>query len=64
MKTFVGMAAGPLRLAGFASVNTWFLPEAIRRFRTAHPDVTVTLQQVGPLRCSTRSDAATSMSPC
>ncbi len=49
MKTFVGMAAGPLRLAGFASVNTWFLPEAIRRFRTAHPDVTVTLQQVGPL---------------
>ena len=49
MKTFVGMAAGPLRLAGFASVNTWFLPEAIRRFRTAHPDVTVMLQQIGPL---------------
>ena len=49
MKSFVGMAAGPLRLAGFPSVNTWFLPEAIRRFRTAHPDVTVTLQQIGAL---------------
>ena len=49
MQTFGGMAAVPLRIAGFASVNTWFLPEAIRRFRTAHPEVTVTLEHVGSL---------------
>jgi DNA-binding transcriptional LysR family regulator len=49
MQALAGLGTGPLRLAGFASVNTWFLPEAIRRFRAAHPDVTVTLERVDPL---------------
>jgi DNA-binding transcriptional LysR family regulator len=49
MQHFAGIGAVPLRLSGFPSVNTWFLPEAIARFGASHPDVTVTLQHVDAL---------------
>lgn len=48
MRAITGLEGGHLRLAGFASVNTRFLPEAIRRFSADHPGVTVTLQHVDP----------------
>ena len=48
MRTFAGVDGGQLRLAAFPSANTEFVPDAIRRFGAAHPDVTVTLRQVDP----------------
>lgn len=39
---------GELRLSAFPSANTSFVPEAIRRFRAAHPGVTIGLHQVDP----------------
>lgn len=49
MRSFTDLASGRLRVAGFASVNTSFLPEAIRRFSADYPGVTVTLDHVDPL---------------
>jgi DNA-binding transcriptional LysR family regulator len=49
MRTFTDLESGRLRVAGFASVNTSFLPEAIRRFNAEHPAVTITLDHVDPL---------------
>jgi DNA-binding transcriptional LysR family regulator len=37
------MEAGHLRLSAFPSANTFLVPEAIRRFRDAHPGVTLSL---------------------
>jgi DNA-binding transcriptional LysR family regulator len=48
MGALTGLDAGHLRLAAFPSVNTAFVPDAIRRFSAAHPGVTVTLSQVDP----------------
>lgn len=48
MRTFAGLDAGHLRLAAFASANTYLVPEAIRRFHAEHPAVTITLQHVDP----------------
>jgi len=48
MRTFAGVEGGQLRLAAFPSANTEFVPDAIRHFGAAHPDVTVTLRQVDP----------------
>ncbi|HEY8527310.1 MAG TPA: LysR family transcriptional regulator [Acidimicrobiales bacterium] len=48
MTSFAGLDAGQLRLAAFASANTSFVPDAIRRFHAAHPGVTVTLLHVDP----------------
>jgi DNA-binding transcriptional LysR family regulator len=48
IKAFSGLEAGHLRLAAFSSVNTAFVPDAIRRFGVDHPGVTVTLAQVDP----------------
>jgi DNA-binding transcriptional LysR family regulator len=49
MRTFTDLESGRLRVAGFASVNTSFLPEAIRRFNAEHPAVSITLDHVDPL---------------
>jgi DNA-binding transcriptional LysR family regulator len=49
MRTFAGLEGAQLRIAGFSSVNTHFVPDAIRRFAAAHPSVTVSLVQVDPL---------------
>ena len=48
MAALTGIEGGHVRLAGFASVNTRLLPEAIRRFSAEHPGVDVTLQHVDP----------------
>lgn len=48
MRTFAGLDAGHLRLSAFASANTFLVPEAIRRFHTEHPGVTITLLHVDP----------------
>jgi DNA-binding transcriptional LysR family regulator len=45
MAAFTGLAAGELRMAAFASANTALVPEAIRRFGRAHPDVALSLVQ-------------------
>jgi DNA-binding transcriptional LysR family regulator len=49
MRTFTDVESGRLRVGGFASVNTSFLPEAIRRFNAEHPSVSITLDHVDPL---------------
>jgi DNA-binding transcriptional LysR family regulator len=49
MRTFTDLESGRLRVAGFASVNTSFLPEAIRRFHAEHPAVSISLGHVDPL---------------
>lgn len=49
MRALTDVDGGQLRLAGFPSVNTRFLPEAIRRFGEEHPAVEVTLLHVPPL---------------
>jgi DNA-binding transcriptional LysR family regulator len=49
MRTFAGLDGGHLRICAFASANTRFVPDAIRRFDAEHPGVTVTLQHVDPL---------------
>ena len=49
MRTLAGVDAGHLRLTAFASVNTFFVPDAIRRFHAEHPGVTITLQHVDPI---------------
>ncbi len=48
MKGIANIDAGHLRLAAFASANTSFVPELIRRFSAAHPGLTTELVQVGP----------------
>ena len=48
MRSFGDLDGAPLRLAGFASVNTHFVPLAIQRFTEAHPEVQVTLHHVDP----------------
>jgi DNA-binding transcriptional LysR family regulator len=48
MRAFGGTDAGHLGLCAFASANTWFVPDAIRRFGADHPGVTVTLLHVDP----------------
>ncbi|MEV4279865.1 LysR family transcriptional regulator [Actinoplanes xinjiangensis] len=52
LATFSDLTSGQLRLAAFPSANTGLMPEAIRRFRAAHPGIELTLQgrdPVGPL---------------
>jgi len=49
MRTFAGLDAGHLRLCAFASANTLFVPDAIRRFDADHPGVTISLLHVDPL---------------
>lgn len=49
MRSFEGLAGGRVKMSGFASVNTHFVPEVIRRFADAHPDVSATLHHVDPL---------------
>jgi DNA-binding transcriptional LysR family regulator len=48
VKAFGGLDGGALRVAGFSSVNTHFLPSAVRRFDAAHPAVAITLVSVDP----------------
>jgi DNA-binding transcriptional LysR family regulator len=48
MRSLAGLDAGRLRICAFASVNTWFVPEAIRAMHADHPDVVITLLQVDP----------------
>lgn len=48
MRTLAGLDGGHLRIAGFPSVNTHFVPDAIRHFDLEHPAVTITLEQVDP----------------
>lgn len=48
MRSFGGLDGAHLRLAGFASVNTHFVPAAIQQFVAAHPQVQVTLHHVDP----------------
>lgn len=49
MRSFSEVDGGRLCLSGFASVNTNFVPDAIRRFAHQHPSVTVTLRHIDPL---------------
>ena len=46
MRSFAGLDGAHLRLAGFASVNTHFVPRAIQRFSIEHPAVRVTLHHI------------------
>jgi DNA-binding transcriptional LysR family regulator len=46
LAAFVSLEAGHLRLSAFPSANTYLVPEAIRRFRAAHPGVTLSLDQI------------------
>lgn len=46
MRGIAGIDAGYLRVAAFASANTSFIPEVIRRFAAAYPGVTTELLQV------------------
>ncbi|MFI6597216.1 LysR family transcriptional regulator [Nonomuraea sp. NPDC050536] len=48
MSAFAGLSGGHVRIAGFPSANTAFVPEAIRRFREAHPGIEVSLVLAGP----------------
>ena len=48
MRSFGGLDGAHLHLAGFASVNTHFVPQAIQRFSALHPEVRVTLQHADP----------------
>lgn len=45
LASFAGLASGDLRLAAFPSVNTYLVPEAIRRFGERYPGVTLSLRQ-------------------
>lgn len=52
LAAFNDLATGQLRLAAFPSANTALMPEAIRRFRAAHPGIELTLNgrdPAGPL---------------
>jgi DNA-binding transcriptional LysR family regulator len=49
MKALSGLDRGHLRVGGFASANTHFLPAAVHRFGHEHPGITVSLHQVDPL---------------
>lgn len=46
MRGVAGIDAGHLRLAAFASANTSFVPDVIRRFAAAYPGVATELVQV------------------
>src|SRR5690606_20940742 len=48
LRSVAGLDGGRVRLAGFASVNTHFVPDVIRHFDRHHPGVTVSLQHVDP----------------
>ena len=48
LAAFTDLAAGRLRLSAFPSANTGLMPEAIRRFRAAHPGVELTLARHDP----------------
>jgi len=45
---FRGLKTGRLRIAAFASALTGIMPDALRRFHVAHPEVQVTLHQLEP----------------
>ncbi|MEN3609804.1 LysR family transcriptional regulator [Plantactinospora sp. ZYX-F-223] len=45
LASFAELESGELRLAAFPSVNTHFVPEAVRRFGQLHPGVTLSLRQ-------------------
>ncbi|MEO3747117.1 LysR family transcriptional regulator [Plantactinospora sp. B5E13] len=45
LASFAKLATGDLRLAAFPSVNTYLVPEAIRRFGELHSGVTLSLRQ-------------------
>lgn len=44
----IGLSAGGLQLASFATAGATILPRAIADFRIRHPDVTITLIQADP----------------
>lgn len=48
MSAFTRLQTGRVRMASFPSANTAFVPEAIRRYREAHPGIEVSLVQAGP----------------
>jgi DNA-binding transcriptional LysR family regulator len=48
MRTFAGIEGGRVRVAGFSSVNTHYVPDAMRRFEAEHPSVTISLHHVDP----------------
>jgi DNA-binding transcriptional LysR family regulator len=50
VRSFGDAGGGRLRIGGFPSVNTHFLPKAIHHFSDADPGVTVALVHVDPLR--------------
>jgi DNA-binding transcriptional LysR family regulator len=43
LQALADLDGGRLRLAAFASANTWLVPEALRRFHELHPRVELTL---------------------
>lgn len=48
MSAFTDLRTGQVRMSAFPSANTTFVPEAIRRFRDAHPGIEVSLVRAGP----------------
>ncbi|MBC6457349.1 LysR family transcriptional regulator [Actinomadura sp. HBU206391] len=48
LTAFAHLETGRLRLSAFSSANTFFVPEAVRRFGDAHPGVTLSLLQADP----------------
>ena len=46
LQSLADLDGGRLRLAAFASANTWLVPEALRRFNRLHPRVELTLAAV------------------
>lgn len=48
MSAFADLRTGHVSISAFPSANTAFVPEAIRRFRDAHPGIEVSLVRAGP----------------
>jgi DNA-binding transcriptional LysR family regulator len=48
MAAVIGLSAGRLHLASFATAGATILPRAIASFRARHPDVAITLTQADP----------------
>jgi len=48
LRSLAGVQSGLLRIGGFSTACTTFVPDALARFEQAHPDVTLTLEVVEP----------------
>jgi DNA-binding transcriptional LysR family regulator len=48
LDALAGLEGGRLRLAAFASANTWLVPEALARFANRHPKVELSVTQGKP----------------